>query len=244
MNLPHLSQTQKIFFALALAMAIFGIYFGFIKKDTAKPTTLGKTTPTAKPTTLGKTTPTASGPAPPVPRVSETKPPKPEVVDVAVLETKPPKPEVVDVAVLVGVLPDAIDVRIESDDPVLRGFSGTYYYSFSVSRGWDPRIGSWAWTLDSVAAPGGNGYRGETRAQLSYSNEEGKWNLSLNTLDPYPQPSVLFRATTGPLDKWNSVWGAKWIRIEPLSTIDSKRTFDMPLIKVSARGSGVIAQWT
>ena len=152
---------------------------------------------------------------------------------------------VVDAAALVGVLPDAIDVTIESDEPDLRGFSGTYYYSFSVRFPWDPRIRSWAWTLDSVAAPGGNGYRGETRAQLSYLNEDGKWQLSLNTGDPYPEPPVLLRATTGPLDKWNSVWGAKWTRVEPIGTMSERqRRLAMPLIKVSARGTGVIAQWT
>jgi hypothetical protein len=154
-----------------------------------------------------------------------------------------PQPEptrVIDAAALVGVLPDAVDVAIESDDPDLRKFSGTYYYSVSGSFG-DPRIRSWAWTLDSVAAPGGNAYRGETRAQLSYGNDSGKWTLSLNTLAPYPEPPVLLRATTGPLRTWDSVWGAKWIRVEPLSTIDSKRPLVMPLIKVRARGTGVIA---
>jgi hypothetical protein len=149
---------------------------------------------------------------------------------------------VVDAAALVGVLPHAIDVIIESDEPDLRGFSGTYYYSFSVTFPWDPRIRSWAWTLDSVAAPGGNGHRGETRAQLSYLNEDGKWQLSLNSGDPYPEHPVLLRATTGPLDKWNSVWGAKWTRVEPIGTMSDRLA--MPLIKVSARGTGVIAQWT
>jgi hypothetical protein len=163
----------------------------------------------------------------------------PENVDFA-----PRAVRLIDAAVLVGVLPDAIDVTIESDEPDLRGFSGTYCYSFSVGFGWDPRIRSWAWTLDSVAAPGGNGYRGKTRAQLSYGNKEGTWDLSLNTGDPYPAPPVLLRATTGPLDQWSSVWGAKWTRVEPLGTTDSKRPLAMPLIKVSARGTGVIAQWT
>jgi hypothetical protein len=106
---------------------------------------------------------------------------------------------IMDAASLVGVLPDAIDVTIESDEPDLRGFSGTYYYSFSVTFPWDPRIRSWAWTLDS----------------------------------------------TGPLDKWNSVWGAKWTRVEPIGTMSERqRRLAMPLIKVSARGTGVIAQWT
>jgi hypothetical protein len=151
------------------------------------------------------------------------------------------KPPVIDAAVLVGVLPDAIKVTIESDDPNLRNFSDTYYYSFSVKV--DPKFRTWSWTLDSVKAPGGNGDRGEIRAQLDYSNEEGKWNLSLNTGDPYPEPPVLLRATTGPLDKWDSVWGAKWTR-KPLGTIDSKRAFVMPIIKVSPIGTGVIAPWT
>ena len=165
----------------------------------------------------------------------------PAPVDVASLQPEPK--HVIEAAALVGVLPDAIDVTIESDDPELTKFSGTYYYSFSVGFG-DPRIRSWAWTLDSVAAPGGNGYRGKTRAQLSYGNKDGTWELSLNAGDPYPAPPVLLRATTGPLDRWSSVWGAKWIRVEPLSTIDSKRPLVMPLIKVSARGTGVIASWT
>ncbi len=138
-----------------------------------------------------------------------------------------------------------IDVTIESDEPDLRGLSGTYYYSFSVGFGWDPSIRSWAWTLDSVAAPGGNGYRGKTRAELSYGNVEGKWDLSLNTGDPYPDSPGLLRATTGPLDKWNSVWGAKWTRVEPIGTMSERqRLLAMPIIKVSARGSGVIAPWT
>ena len=148
----------------------------------------------------------------------------------------------VSAAELVGVLPDAIDVTIESDDPELTKFSGTYYYSFSVGFG-DPRISSWSWTLDSVAAPGGNGYRGVTRAQLEYSNDDGRWGLSLNTGDPYPEPPVLLRATTGELDRWSSVWSANWTRVEPLSTIDSKRPLAMPRIKVSARGAGVISRW-
>ncbi len=114
------------------------------------------------------------------------------------VEFAPRAVRVIDAAALVGVLPDAIEVTIESEEPDLRGFSGTYYYSFSVGFGWDPRIRSWAWTLDSVAAPGGNGYRGKTRAQLSYGNKEGTWDLSLNTGDPYPAPPVLLRATTGP----------------------------------------------
>jgi hypothetical protein len=160
------------------------------------------------------------------------------------VEFAPRAVRLIDAAALVGVLPDAIDVTIESEEPDLRRFSGTYYYSFSVGFGWDPRIRSWAWTLDSVAAPGGNGYRGKTRAQLSYGNKEGTWDLSLNTGDPYPAPPVLLRATTGPLDQWSSVWGAKWTRVEPLGTTDSKRPLAMPLIKVSARGTGVIAQWT
>ena len=161
----------------------------------------------------------------------------------ALADVPPRAVRVIDAAALVGVLPDAIDVTIESDEPDLRRFSGTYYYSFSVGFG-DARVKSWAWTLDSVAAPGGNGDRGKTRAQLDYSNGDVKWNLSLNTGDPYPAPPVLLRATTGPLDLWISAWGAKWIRVEPLRTIDSKRPLVMPLIKVSARGTGVIAPWT
>jgi hypothetical protein len=160
------------------------------------------------------------------------------------VEFEPRVVRIIDAAALVGVLPDAIDVTIESDEPDLRGFSGTYYYSFSVEFPWDPRISSWSWTLDSATAPGGNGYRGKTRAQLSYGNKEGTWDLSLNTGDPYPAPPVLLRAKTGPLDQWSSVWGAKWTRVEPLGTTDSKRPLVMPLIKVSARGTGVIAQWT
>ena len=179
---------------------------------------------------------------PPLPIPTTTSMPHslvPENVDFA-----PRAVRIIDAAALVGVLPDAIDVTIESEEPDLRRFSGTYYYSFSVEFPWDPRIRSWAWTLDSVAAPGGNGYRGKTRAQLSYGNKEGTWDLSLNTGDPYPAPPVLLRATTGPLDQWSSVWRAKWTRVEPLGTTDSKRPLAMPLIKVSARGTGVIAQWT
>ena len=171
----------------------------------------------------------------PTQSTTSAKPPAPVVAPLAV--------RVIDAAVLVGVLPDAIDVTIESDEPDLRRFSGTYYYSFSVDFD-DPKFRTWAWTLDSVAAPGGNGYRGETRAQLAYGNEDGKWDLTLNTGDPYPEPPVLLRATTGPLNPWSSVWGAKWTRVEPLGTTDSKRPLVMPLIKVSARGTGVIALWT
>jgi hypothetical protein len=148
----------------------------------------------------------------------------------------------INAAELVGVLPDAIDVTIESDEPELAKFSGTYYYSFSVGSG-DPRIKSWAWTLDAVAAPGGNGYRGVTRAQLAYGNDDGRWDLSLKTGDPYPAPPVLLRATTGALDRWSSVWSANWTRVEPLRTTDLKRALAMPRIKVSAHGSGVISRW-
>ena len=231
---------------LVLAGIGVGIFFlvRFLgKKDDATPTP--KHTAKAD----GSVPPPVPPPVPlPAPRRSEPPltmtpvgPDVPMPVDVAV----PPKPEVVDVAVLVGVLPDAIDVTIESDEPDLRGLSGTYYYSFSVGFGWDPRIRSWAWTLDSVAAPGGSVPRGKTRAQLEYSNEDGKWDLSLNSGDPYPEPPGLLRATTGPLDKWNSVWGAKWTRVEPIGTMSERqRQLVMPLIKVKARGTGVIAPWT
>jgi hypothetical protein len=185
-------------------------------------------------------------PVPPATTTPATAPPlqMPHSLVPENVEFAPRAVRLIDAAALVGVLPDAIDVTIESEEPDLRRFSGTYYYSFSVGFGWDPRIRSWAWTLDSVAAPGGNGYRGKTRAQLSYGNKEGTWDLSLNAGDPYPAPPVLLRATTGPLDQWSSVWGAKWTRVEPLGTTDSKRPLAMPLIKVSARGTGVIAQWT
>ena len=54
MNLSQLTQKQKIIavglgFSLLVA-AIFGIYFGFIKKDTPKTTPKPKTTPTPTPT--------------------------------------------------------------------------------------------------------------------------------------------------------------------------------------------------
>jgi hypothetical protein len=223
---------------LCIGVGYFLFRFLGGKGDTAP------TTPTPTPTA-------GAAPILPVPLPATTMPPLPMTpvmpdvlmpVDVAAPPPQP-KTQVVDAASLVLVLPDAIDVTIESDDPDLRGFSGTYYYSFS-SGFQDPRIGAWAWTLDSVAAPGGNEYRGKTRGQLSYSNDDGKWNLSLNTGDPYPEPPVLLRATTGPLDKWSSVWSAKWVRVEPLGTIDSKRPLAMPLIKVSARGTGVVAPWT
>jgi hypothetical protein len=211
-----------------------------VQKDSG-PVPLDATTIPVPPSVPPATTMPATT-APPLPTPTTTSMPHslvPENVEFA-----PRAVRVIDAAALVGVLPDAIDVTIESDEPDLRRFSGTYYYSFSVGFGWDPRIRSWAWTLDSVAAPGGNGYRGKTRAQLSYGNKEGTWDLSLNTGDPYPAPPVLLRATTGPLDQWSSVWRAKWTRVEPLGTTDSKRPLAMPLIKVRARGTGVIAQWT
>ena len=236
---PRTILIVSFFVLTVVGIGIFLLLKSTTKKSSVGTTPLLTTQPTQQPTTKPTTQPTTQPTTKPTTQstIFVQSPAQAQVVDIF---AKPPE-QVVDAAVLVRVLPDTIKVTIESDDPKLKNFSDAYYYSFSsVVEGDDPKVSSWSWTLDDRQAPGGIGYRGKIRAQLNYNNKYGEWDLNIKKENPsYPEPPFLLRATTGPLDKWNSVWGATWT-IEALGTTE----FAMPIIKLSAIGTGVIARWT